>query len=101
MKLREDEMKNKYNNNYNYDKEKYIEDLAQKELYKEIIRNNKIKMKKFSNIANKVNIEIIKRQRKINFNYLNKEAFTSSVNNEIGNEGKFIPYSKYKEYELN
>ena len=100
IKLREDEMKNKYNNNYNYDKEKYIEDLAQKELYKEIIRNNKIKMKKFSNIANKVNIERIKRQRKINFNYLNKEAFTSSVNNEIGNEGKFIPYSKYKEYEL-
>ena len=100
IKLREDEMKNKYNNNYNYDKEKYIEDLAQKELYKEIIRNNKIKMKKFSNIANKVNIERIKRQRKINFNYLNKEAFTSSVNNEIGNEGKFIPYSKYREYEL-
>ena len=58
-------MKNKYNNNYNYDKQKYIEDLAQKELYKEIIRNNKMKMKKFSNIANKLILKESKDKEKL------------------------------------
>ena len=94
IKQREDEIKNKYTNNYN--KQKYDDDLAKKELYKDIVRNNKMKMKKFANLANKVNIEKFKMQRKINNNNLNKDTITLNIN-ENTDEGRFIPYSKYKE----
>ena len=94
IKQREDEIKNKYTNNYN--KQKYDDDLAKKELYKDIVKNNKMKMKKFANLANKVNIEKFKMQRKINNNNLNKDTITLNIN-ENTDEGRFIPYSKYKE----
>ena len=107
IKQREDEIKNKFNNNYN--KDKYEEDKIKKELSKEIMINNKIKMKKFANLANKVNIEKFKQQKKMNKNQnnnnLNKESLTinnyesNNINNS-NDEGKFIPYSKYKEKEL-
>ena len=76
------------------------EKIAKKELDKEIIRNNKLKMKKFANLANKVNIEKFKMQRKININNINKDAATLN-SNENNDEGKFIPYSKFREFELN
>ena len=94
IKQREDEIKNKYTNNYN--KQKHDDDLAKKELYKDIVRNNKMKMKKFANLANKMNIEKFKMQRKINNNNLNKDTITLNIN-ENTDEGRFIPYSKYKE----
>ena len=105
IKQREDEIKNKFNNNYN--KQKYEEDKIKKELSKEIMINNKIKMKKFANLANKVNIEKFKQQKKMNKNNknLNKESLTINnyESNDINNsndDGKFIPYSKYRENEL-
>ena len=98
IKQREDEIKNKYNNNYN--KQNIDDEFAKKELDKEIIRNNKLKMKKFANLANKVNIEKFKMQRKININNINKDTATLN-SNENNDEGKFIPYSKFREFELN
>ena len=98
IKQREDEIKNKYNNNYN--KQNIDDEFAKKELDKEIIRNNKLKMKKFANLANKVNIEKFKMRRKININNINKDAVTLN-SNENNDEGKFIPYSKFREFELN
>ena len=105
IKQREDEIKNKFNNNYN--KQKYEEDKIKKELSKEIMINNKIKMKKFANLANKVNIEKFKQQKKMNKNNknLNKESLTinnyeSNDVNNLNDDGKFIPYSKYRENEL-
>jgi len=105
IKQREDEIKNKFNNNYN--KQKYEEDKIKKELSKEIMINNKIKMKKFANLANKVNIEKFKQQKKLNKNNknLNKESLTinnyeSNDVNNLNDDGKFIPYSKYRENEL-
>ena len=98
IKQREDEIKNKYNNNYN--KQNIDDEFAKKELDKEIIRNNKLKMKKFANLANKVNIEKFKMQRKININNINKDTATLN-SNENNDEGKFIPYSKFREFEFN
>jgi len=99
IKQREDEIKNKYNSNFN--RQKYENDINQKELSKEIIRNNKIKMKKFSNLANKVNIEKFKQQKKMMKNINNlKEELNIETKDENNNNGKFIPYSKYKENEL-
>ena len=105
IKQREDEIKYKYNNNYN--KQKYEEHKIKKELSKEIMINNKIKMKKFANLANKVNIEKFKQQKKMNKNNknLNKESLTinnyeSNDINNLNDDGKFIPYSKYRENEL-
>ena len=107
IKQREDEIKNKYNNNYNW--QKYDDDKTKKELSKEIMINNKNKMKKFSNLANKVNIGKFKQQKKINKNKnnLNKESLTININENNNNNiylnenenGEFIPYSKYKEIE--
>ena len=57
IKQKEDEIKNKYNSNYN--KQKYENNVSQKEISKEIIRNNKMKMIKFSNLANKVSGKFI------------------------------------------
>ena len=97
IKQKEDEIKNKYNNNYN--KIKYDNDIINKEISKEIIRNNKIKMKKFSNLANKVNIEKIKQQKKLNKNSIKDDLYQDdSIDNK--DQGKFIPYNKYKEYNI-
>ena len=100
IKQKEDEIKNKYNNNYN--KQRYENNISQKEISKEIIRNNKMKMIKFSNLANKVNIEKFKQQKKMNKNNINnllKDLNTDDINNNK-DSGKFIPYSKYKENEI-
>ena len=101
IKKREDEHKNKYN----YNKTKFEND--RQDINKDIIRNNNLKMKKFSNLANKVNIEKFMQIKKLNQN-LNRDKNTNSEqkartqlsNNNI-QDGVFIPYSEYKEYEMN
>ena len=101
IKKREDEHKNKYN----YNKTKFDND--RQDINKDIIRNNNLKMKKFSNLANKVNIEKFMQIKKLNQN-LNRDKNTNSEqkartqlsNNNI-QDGVFIPYSEYKEYEMN
>ena len=95
IKQREDEIKNKYNSNYN--KMKLNNDIINKEISKEIIRNNKIKMKKFANLANKVNIEKIKQQKKLS---KNKDDLYQDDSIDNKDQGKFIPYNKYKEYNI-
>ena len=105
IKKREDEHKNKYN----YNKTKFENDssMNRQDINKDIIRNNNLKMKKFSNLANKVNIEKFMQIKKLNQN-LNRDKNTNSEqkartqlsNNNI-QDGVFIPYSEYKEYEMN
>lgn len=97
IKKREDEQKNKYNNNYN--KQRYENDLETQEISKEIIRNNKLKMKKFSNLANKVNIEKIIQKKKLNKNNYNQDLVIDTIEEKNKNDGIFIPYDKYKESE--
>jgi len=101
IKEREDEQKNKYN----YNKQKYQIDISDNN--KDVIRNNNLKMKKFSIIANKVNIDKFLEKKKIN-KILNNEKQnlaldkSNSNNNNINNnfqDGVFIPYSEYKKYE--
>ena len=60
-----------------------------------------MKMIKFSNLANKVNIEKFKQQKKLNKNNINliKDLNMDDINNNKDN-GKFIPYSKFKENEI-
>ena len=56
-------------------------------------------MKKFSNLANKVNIEKIKQQKKLNKNTIKDDLYQDdSIDNK--DQGKFIPYNKYKEYNI-
>ena len=105
IKKREDEHKNKYN----YNKTKFENDssMNRQDINKDIIRNNNLKMKKFSNLANKVNIEKFMQIKKLNQN-LNRDknknseqkSRTQLSNNNI-KDGIFIPYSEYKEYEMN
>ena len=102
IKKREDENKNKYN----YNKSKFENDssLTRQDYNNEIIRTNNIKMKKFSNLANKVNIDkfiqIKKLNQKNNSNSKQKNnEEISNKNNNINNEGIFIPYSEYLQFE--
>ena len=106
IKKREDEHKNKYNyNKSKYENESSINDAINN---KDIIRNNNLKKKKFSNLANKVNIDKFIQMKK-----LNKEQNSYSVKknreeksnnykniNEI-KDGVFIPYSEFKNFEKN
>ena len=97
IKEREDEQKNKYN----YNKQKYQIDISDNN--KDVIRKNNLKMKKFSSIANKVNIDKFLEKKKIN-KILNNEKKNvvleqSSQNNNNFQDGVFIPYSEYKKYE--
>ena len=102
IKKREDEHKNKYN----YNKSKFENDssLTRQDYNNEIIRTNNLKMKKFSNLANKVNIDKIIQIKKLsqknnsNSKQKNKEELINS-NNNINNEGIFIPYSEYLQFE--
>ncbi len=101
IKEREDEQKNKYN----YNKQKYQIDISDNN--KDVIRNNNLKMKKFSIIANKVNIDKFLEKKKINKSLNNEKQNlaldkSNSNNNNINNnfqDGVFIPYSEYKKYE--
>ena len=101
IKQREDEQKNKYN----YNKQKYQIDISDNN--KDVIRNNNLKMKKFSIIANKVNIDKFLEKKKINKSLNNEKQNlaldkSNSNNNNINNnfqDGVFIPYSEYKKYE--
>ena len=100
IKEREDEQKNKYN----YNKQKYEKDSSDNN--KDVKRNNNIKMKKFASIANKVNIDKFLEKKKLNQiqnlnNEKNNTAFeqNNSNNNKIFQDGVFIPYSEYKQYE--
>ena len=105
IKKREDEHKNKYN----YNKTKFENDssINQQDINKDIIRNNNIKMKKFSSLANKVNIDKFKQIKKLNENQnknfnpnSEQKAKTQFSPNDI-KDGVFIPYSEYLEYEKN
>ena len=100
IKEREDEQKNKYN----YNKQKYEKDSSDNN--NDVKRNNNIKMKKFASIANKVNIDKFLEKKKLNQiqnlnNEKNNTAFEqkNSNNNKIFQDGVFIPYSEYKQYE--
>ena len=98
IKEREDEQKNKYN----YNKQKYEKDSSDN--IKEVKRNNSIKMKKFASIANKVNIDKFLEKKKLNQNLNNEKNNTALEqknlnNNKIFQDGVFIPYSEYKQYE--
>ena len=103
IKKREDEHKNKYN----YNKPKFEKDFSnnRQENSKDIIRNNNLKMKKFSNLANKVNIEkfiqIKKLNQNQNFNTIQKNKEEIYDNNNNIKDGVFIPYSEYKQIEMN
>jgi len=98
IKERENEQKNKYN----YNKQKYQNYISDNN--KDIIRNNNLKMKKFSSIANRVNIDNFLENKKIN-KILNIEKNNKvlkknySNNNNNFQDGVFIPYSEYKKYE--
>ena len=102
IKKREDE----HNNKYNYNKSKFENDssLTRQDYNNEIIRTNNLKMKKFSNLANKVNIDKIIQIKKLsqknnsNSKQKNKDELINS-NNNINNEGIFIPYSEYLQFE--
>ena len=96
IKKREDELKNKYNNNYN--RQRYENNLEIKETSKDAIRNNQIKMKKFSNLANKVNIEKLKKNKLNKSNNIRGDIMRDNIDDN-NNGGIFIPYSKYKENE--
>ena len=101
-KREEEEIKNKYNN---YNRTKIENDLSMNRYddNKEIIRVNNLKMKKFSNLANKVNIDKIMKIKKLNQNF-NKEQKNKepiSYNIKDFNDGVFIPYSEYKQIEMN
>ena len=97
IKKREDEQKNKYNNNYY--KQRYEND--SEDISKEIIRNNKLKMKKFSNLANKVNIEKLQKKKLNKNNNINDDLMIDiKMDNNKNNDGIFIPYEKYKENEI-
>jgi hypothetical protein len=100
IKEREDEQKNKYN----YNKQKYEKDSSDNN--NDVKRNNNIKMKKFASIANKVNIDKFLEKKKLNQiqNLSNEKSNTAfeqndSNNNKIFQDGVFIPYSEYKQYE--
>ena len=97
IKEREDEQKNKYN----YNKQKYQIDISDNN--KDVIRKNNLKMKKFSSIANKVNIDKFLEKKKINKIVNNEKKNVvleqSSQNNNNFQDGVFIPYSEYKKYE--
>ena len=105
IKKREDEQKK-----YNYNKAKYENSLSmnKSDNNKDIIRNNNLKMKKFSSIANKVNIDKFMKQKKLNKfqnqnnQNINNEQKILPHNNSNNNlqDGVFIPYSEYKKYEM-
>ena len=105
IKKREDENKNKYN----YNQLRFENDISFNKYddNKELIRANNFKMKKFSNLANKVNIDKFMKIKKLNQNQnINTEQRRKEeiTNNNIINkikDGIFIPYSEYKQYEIN
>ena len=105
IKKREDENKNKYN----YNQLRFENDISFNKYddNKELIRANNFKMKKFSNLANKVNIDKFMKIKKLNENQnINTEQRRKEeiTNNNIINkikDGIFIPYSEYKQYEIN
>ena len=104
IKKREDEHKNKYN----YNKSKYENEFSMnKEVNnKDIIRNNNLKKKKFSNLANKVNIDKFIQMKKLNEeknSYSVKKNREEKSNKNINDikDGVFIPYSDYKNFENN
>ena len=104
IKKREDENKNKYN----YNKLRFENDISFNKYddNKELIRANNFKMKKFSNLANKVNIDKFMQIKKLNKNqninteHRSKEEITNNNINKI-KDGIFIPYSEYYQYEIN
>ena len=104
IKKREDENKNKYN----YNKLRFENDISFNKYddNKELIRANNFKMKKFSNLANKVNIDKFMQIKKLNKNqninteHRSKEEITNNNINKI-KDGIFIPYSEYNQYEIN
>jgi hypothetical protein len=108
IKKREDEHKNKYNyNKTKFDNISYNN--YQSDTNKDIIRTNNIKMKKFSNLANKVNIDKFIQLKKLNQNQKqnsiseknNNNTNYSRKNKNNINDGVFIPYEEFLKNELN
>ena len=108
IKKREDEHKNKYNyNKTKFDNSSYNN--YQSDTNKDIIRTNNIKMKKFSNLANKVNIDKFIQLKKLNQNQKQNSVSEKNNNNTNNsrknknniNDGVFIPYEEFLKNELN
>ena len=94
LKKREDEYK------YNMNKQKFQNDQLEKiSNKKNEIKNNSIKMKEFSKLVNKVNIDRLEKKRKFNSISANINNNNENNNNDVNQnfeEGEFIPYSEYE-----
>ena len=92
VKKRQKEMRNKFNNIY-------IRKKLENDISKENIKINKIKIKKYSNFANKIdNIKLKSKKSEQNIYDLLNDELTMNTNNHnsIINESKFLSYDKNK-----
>ena len=92
VKKRQKEMRNKFNNIY-------IRKKLENDISKENIKINKIKIKKYSNFANKIdNIKLKSKKSEQNiYDLLNNELTMNTNNyNSIINDSKFLSYDKNK-----
>ena len=92
VKKRQKEMRNKFNNIY-------IRKKLENDISKENIKINKIKIKKYSNFANKIdNIKLKSKKSEQNiYDLLNNELTMNTNNyNSINNDSKFLSYDKNK-----
>lgn len=92
VKKRQKEMRNKFNNIY-------IRKKLENDISKENIKINKIKIKKYSNFANKIdNIKLKSKKSEQNIYDLLNDELTMNTNNHnsINNDSKFLSYDKNK-----
>ena len=92
VKKRQKEMRNKFNNIY-------IRKKLENDISKENIKINKIKIKKYSNFANKIdNIKLKSKKSEQNIYDLLNDELTMNTNNynSIINDSKFLSYDKNK-----
>ena len=92
VKKRQKEMRNKFNNIY-------IRKKLENDISKENIKINKIKIKKYSNFANKIdNIKLKSKKSEQNIYDLLNDELTMNTNNynSINNVSKFLSYDKNK-----
>ena len=92
VKKRQKEMRNKFNNIY-------IRKKLENDISKENIKINKIKIKKYSNFANKIDdIKLKSKKSEQNIYDLLNDELTMNTNNyiSINNDSKFLSYDKNK-----
>ena len=92
VKKRQKEMRNKFNNIY-------IRKKLENDISKENIKINKIKIKKYSNFANKIdNIKLKSKKSEQNIYDLLNDELTMNTNNyiSINDDSKFLSYDKNK-----